>query len=820
MSNTDNKGIKIAGNVAFPSQLCSFEEKVSHDYGLAVARAISSEWFYSYSGGDNSGVNCLFYTQRDEMLRRRIYAKGMQPMAQYYKQMGINGDASFLNLSKKAISTIPKCIDMICNGMAKRDYSIKAVSIDPLSQEMKAKYRKAKEEDMDAQEFDAKAKELIGFDSSNFPGEEVPDTIEELDFYIDMEQKQAVEIAEEIALDVIFEENRYGVKTANLCRKDLCILGIAWAKHRFVPSKGIVIDWVDPINKIQSATIDPFFEDTFYDGEFKKTLISDVLTDYPWLNDEKYESERLQLQNVSQNWDQYYQIPVNDRMRGTVNLLYFTYRTIRNNAKKVKEKTTGEKIISNADEIFDEKNITGKLDFKRIDLVEEVEFEGVLVLGTDLLLKWNLTKNMPRPKDDYQKLIRQYVGVAPNREGPYIDSLVARMIPVEDAINIIELKAQQIIQKITPDGYQIDVSALADIDLGDGKTLQVQDHFNMLMETGSVFINSYNTGGDPQGQKSPITELRMGASLDKLRELRNERNTKINELRDVIGLNDASDASTPDKDTLVGLQKLAALNSNIATRHVLDGTIDITLRLAIGASNRLSDLLKFSPLKDGLIRKIGSKAVKVLESIGDLAISDFAIFLELALDDEEQAKLEADLSAEVTKGTIYTEDKYKILNIRNLKYATAYLGILRKKKIKQEEEYKKQQMEAQTQSNIQSAQAAEQAKQQTMQMEAQIKAQIQQAITEGDLQKITAQSKVDMEIIALEYQEKTKLQYVINAGNIEKQDEAENRKDVRTAKQATQQSQMIKQREQNGKPTDFEQKEEENQQIDQMFQIT
>jgi hypothetical protein len=818
MNDMNNKGLKIAGNVPFPNQLSSFEEKSTPEYGLAVGRAISSEWFYSYSGGNASGVNCLFYTQRDEMLRRRMYAKGMQPMTQYYKQIGINGDASFLNLSKKAISTIPKCIDIICNGMAKRDYSVKAISIDPLSQDLKAKYRKAKEEDMDAKEFDEKAKELLNVDGSNFPGEEVPDTIEELDFYLDMEQKQAIEIAEEIALDVIFEENRYSVKTENLIRKDLCILGIAWAKHRFLPSKGIIIEWVDPINKIQSASIDPFFEDTFYDGEFKKVLISDVLTDYPWLNKEEYKDERDQLQNASQNWDQYYQIPQNDRMKGTVNLLYFTYRTVRNNAKKVKEKASGERIVSNADEKFNEANVKGKVDFKRIDLMEEVEFEGVLVLGTNVLLKWELTKNMARPKENYQKLIRQYVGIAPNREGPYIDSLVARMIPVEDKINIIELKAEQIIQKITPDGYQIDVSALADVDLGDGKVLQVQDHFNMLMESGSVFINSYNNGGDPVGQKSPITELRMGASLDKLRELRNERNTKINELRDVIGLNNATDATSPDKDTLVGLQKLAALNSNIATRHILDGTIDMTLRLNIGASSRLSDLLKYSPLKEGLIRKIGAKSIKVLEVVKDLPLADFGIFLDLALDDEEKAKLEADLSAEVAKGTIYTEDKYRILNIRNLKYAVAYLGILRKKKIKQEEEYKKQAMEQQTQSNIQSAQAAEQAKQQTAQLEGEIKAQTQQAIGQTELAKIAAQAEADAKLLEIEYQKKIELQYVINSGSIQKQEEAEDRKDVRTAKQATQNSQMIKQRETDGKPTDFAQEEEENQQIDKIFE--
>lgn len=815
-----NNDFKIKGNVAFPSQLCSFEEKSTKQYGLAVGNAISSEWFYSYSGGSNAGQNCLFYTQRNEMINRRLYAKGMQPMTKYYKQIGVNGDSSFLNLSKKPASTIPKCIDIITNGMAKRDYSIKARAIDPLSQDFKVKYRTAREEDKIAKDFDQKAKEMTGMDISNFPGEEPFETDEEIDFHIDMEYKQDIEMSEEMALDTIFEDNRYSEKTENLIRKDLSILGVAWGKHRFVPSKGIIIEWVDPINKIQSSTFDPFFADTFYDGEFKRVLISQILTDYPWLNGEDYTNEREQLQNASTNWDSYYGIPDTDRLKGTANLLYFTYRTTRNVAQKVKEKATGERIISKADEIFNESDVKGKVDFERVEFAEEVEFEGVMILGTDILLKWELTKNMPRPKDNQQMLSRQYVGIAPNREGGYIDSLVARMIPVEDQINIIDLKTQQIIQKITPDGYAIDADALADIDLGDGKALQPTDHFNMLMETGSLFYRSYDSGGNFQGQKIGITELRTGGSLDKLRELRNERITRVNELKEIIGLNNASDASSPDKDTLVGLQKLAALNSNIATRHILNGTIDITLRLAVGVSCRLSDMLKYSPLKESFIRKIGSKSVKAIESMNDLTLADFAIYLELALDDEERAKLEADLSTEVAKGTIFTEDKYKIMNIKNLKYAVSYLSILRKKKIKNEEEFKKQQIEAQTQSNIQSAQAAEAAKQQTVQLETQAKIDLQKSENSTQIAKIAAQGEVDMKLLEREYELKKELQFVVNSGTSEKQEEAENRKDQRAAQQATQQSEMIKQREQDGEPTDFEQQQQENQQINQMFQPT
>lgn len=796
----NKKPVEIKQGLTFPSQLAPFSEKEGEDFGLGLARAIESEYFYR-----QGGAKCKFFTQRESLVERRIYAKGLQSMQKYKQQLGTNGDLSFLNLSTKPLSIIPKLVDIVCNGMANRDYSIRATAIDPISQDNRVEYRKRIENDMLAKEVLLKAQETFGQDVSNFPIEQLPESKEELDLHMQLEYKQSIEMSEELAIDTVLQENRYSDTTEKMVAKDVTVLGVGWAKHRFVPSRGIILEYVDPENKMQSYSEDPFYRDCFWHGEYKTVLISDILVEYPWINENT--ELKKQLEFSSENWWNYQGLGQNERIKGTTNILYFTYKTTRERAKKIKEKSTGTKIVSDAKEIFDEQALKEKgrkIDFKRVSVVEEVEFEGVYVLGTSILLKWEVCQNMTRPKSNKQKVIDQYIGVAPNREKGYIDSLVARMIPIEDKLNVLELKADQIIQKITPDGYQIDVDALADMDLGDGKALTPNDHLTMLLQTGSIFVRSYTSGGEYNYAKSPITELRTGDSLNKLQSLRNEREGYMNLMRDVIGMNKASDGSSPDKDSLLGVQKLAALNSNIATRHILDAKNDITKRIAEAVTYRIADLLKYSDLKEDFARKIGATAVLDLDYVKELHLHDFAIFLDLAQDDEERARLEADLSLEIQKGFIDTSDKYKVLNVKNQKLAVQYLAILRKKRQKQQEEQKAREYQVQADQNIRSAQEAEKAKQQTFMLEAQVKGQLEEMKNNGMLAKIQAQGQVDQNNLLTEYQLKEKLQYVINQGGFAKQEYQESKKDDRVLKEATAQSALIDQRQKDGPERDFE----------------
>jgi hypothetical protein len=398
-----------------------------------------------------------------------------------------------------------------------------------------------------------------------------------------------------------------------------------------------------------------------------------------------------------------------------------------------------------------------------------------------------------------------FYGIAPNKEKGFIGSLVQRMIPIDDLIQICELKAQQIIQRIIPDGYQIDIDALAEMDLGDGKVLSPMDHFNMMMQTGSIFVRSYGAGGEYNYAKLPITELKTGDSLGKLQALKATRDGYIQDQLDVIGLNKASDASTPDKDSLVGLQKLASLNTNTATRHILDAGIYLTKSTCESITYRIADILRYYPeLKKDLIRKIGATSVEDLESVSNLHLYDFAIFLDLHLDDEEKAKLEQDMSMAIEKGYMDLADKYRVMNVKNFKQAVGLMAILVAKYQKKQQEMKQQDIQANAQAPAQASAQSEQAKQATAQL-----------INQFDLQKIalTNQGLIDKEKAKGEQDRATEqlkiqgsIQIATINGNVamHKFNEGENRKDDRTKLQATQQSQLIEQRTKDTGPKDFE----------------
>jgi hypothetical protein len=803
--DNQNKTLEISPTIMFPSQLDSFENKKKKAWGLRLAQTIVSDWFYGKNITDNSMSK--FFTQRNEFIERRLYAKGLQSMDKYKESFTSDGDKSFLNLSTKPISIIPKNVNIIVNGMCDRGYSIRATAIDVLSTNERIAYRRRIEDDQNTKDFIIAAKEKLGIDVGNMPVEQIPESKEELDLHMQLEYKQSIEISEELAIDHTMKENFFEEIIDRTIKTDLTILGVAWVKHKFCKEKGIVLESVNPENKIQSYSDDKYFRDCFYHGEYKVVPISEVLVEFQWLNEEEHAEERKQLESSATQWWDYNRITENERIKGTVNLLYFTYKTTRDKVKKVIDTETGGKEVGEFTEGKNKKKDFRK--YKTVTRTEEVLMEGVLVLGTDILLKWELSENMSRPKSNKQKVIDQYIGVAPEKEKGYIDSSVARMIPIEDKLNVLELKAEQIIQAIQPDGFIIDPDSMAELDMGGGNILTVQNQMDMFWQTGSVFARSYGANGDPIYSK-PISELRTGDSLNKLQALRNEREGYMNLMRDVVGLNKASDASTPDKESLVGIQKLAALSSNIATRHILDGACFMTKLLAQGISYRFSDLLKYSDLKEDLARIIGATAVADLEEIKSLHLYDFGIHLDLHLDHEEKAKLEIDLSNEIANKTLSFSDKYKILSIPNFKYAVNYASILREKRMKEIEKSEMAKIQANTESQSAISQNAEASKQQTAQIIGNIEMQKQAMINEG----LIAKERIKAEEERLTLQTKFNGDYQIANLNASSQSNKvniiEDRKDERGVAEATRDSKKIKQRQSDGEPIDFESEEQQN----------
>jgi len=779
----------------FPSQVVSDAEKLSYDYGLKVAKAIETEWFY------NDYNQTRYTTNKNNFHNLRLYARGEQSIQKYKDELSINGDLSYLNLDWKPVPIIPKFVDIVVNGIAERTYDIKAYSQDPYGVEKRTQYMESILDDMRSSDLNDFTEQAFGIQISENDPETLPESEEELALHMQLTYKQAVELAEEQALKVLMEGNNY-----ELIKKrfyyDLTVLGIGAVKTDFNTSEGATVKYVDPADLVYSYTESPYFDDLYYVGEVKKIPVNELAKEFPFLEQEDLEdiikNKNYHQTNYDQGSAQYKEIDNNK-----VQVLYFNYKTYMNEVYKVKETGSGaEKAIEKDDSFNPPENKEGN--FTRLHRAIEVLYEGALILGTNKLLKWEISKNMMRPKSDYNKVKMNYSIVAPRLYKGKIESLVRRITGFADMIQLTHLKLQQVMARMVPDGVYLDADGLAEVDLGNGTNYNPQEALNMFFQTGSVIGRSFTQDGDINPGKVPIQEITSGSGGNKIQALIANYNYYLQMIRDTTGLNEARDGTLPDKNALVGVQKLAAANSNTATRHILQAGLFLTAEVAEQLSLRISDIIEYSPTKDAFIQSIGAHNVATLDEMSNLHLYDFGIFIELAPDEEEKALLENNIQQALAQQSIELEDAIDLRDIKNVKLANQLLKIRRKQKFERDQIAQRMNIQAQAQANAQAQQVAAQAEVQKNQANAQVQAQLEQIKAQLEAQKQAQEVEYKKELMQLEFQMNMQLKGMEVDAQKEKEKQKEDRKDERTRIQATQQSELIDQRKGDKPPKNFE----------------
>ena len=779
----------------FPSQVASDQEKMSPAYGLQVGRAIQNEWF------DGNQGSVRFRSNQDSFHSLRLYARGEQPIQKYKDELSINGDLSYLNLDWKPVPILSKFVDIVVNGIADRSFDIKAYSQDPYGVEKRTKYMDSIIRDMQTKELNDYAAEAFGINLYENDPAALPESKEELELHMQLSYKQGIEIAEEVAINTLLDGNKYDLIKRRVYH-DLTTIGIGAVKNTFSESEGVLVDYVDPANLVYSYTESPYFEDIYYVGEVKTIPISELKKQYPSLTQEDLDKIKGSgSQNLTGSWNR---SEINDNYydSNTVQILYFNYKTYMNEVYKIKETATGaEKVILRDDQFNPPADAEG---FAKASRSLEVLYEGAIVLGTSILLEWGIAENMMRPKSDYNKVKMNYSIVAPRMYKGRIESIVSRCTGFADMVQLTHLKMQQVLSKMMPDGVYMDADGLAEIDLGNGTNYNPQEALNMFFQTGSVIGRSFTQEGDMNPGKVPIQPLQTGAGGQKLQTLIQTYNYYLQMIRDVTGLNEARDGSSPDARALVGVQKLAAANSNTATRHILDAGLFLTADVAEGLSLRISDILEYSPSRDAFIQKIGGFNVATLDELTELHLYDFGIMLELSPDDEEKGMLENNIQTALSAGLIDLEDAIDIREVKNLKLANQLLKLRRKKKLERDQQMQQENIQAQAQANAQAQQVAAQAEVQKDQALFQTKAQLEQMKAQLEQQKMQSEVEAKKELMALEFQYNMQLKGVEVEGQKSKEQQKEDRKDERTKLQATQQSELIDQRKNDSPPKNFE----------------
>ena len=726
----------------FPSQAVSDARKASKDYGLEVAKAIEQDWFGSNSGSGRYDQN------RTEFHRLRLYARGEQSIRKYKDEFSINGDLSYLNLDWKPVPIIPKFVDIIVNGMQDRIFSIKAVAQDPISTDRRTKFVEAIERDMNTQDLLTQIESELGVNARNVEPDQLPETSEELELYMSLDYKQGIEIAIEQAIDNVLMSNKY----TDLKRRidyDLAVLGIGAAKHTFNNTDGIKLDYVDPANLVYSYTEDPTFSDVYYFGEVKRVRINELVKQFP--NMSNTELEELGKSDSSRiDYAQNYTNRNNQEDdNNTIEILYFNWKTFEKAVHKIKETASGADKAIKKDDTFDPPK-DSRARFEKVAQSREVIYEGAYALGKEKLLGWKKATNMVRPDSNTNKVMMDYVVSAPRLYKGRIESLVSRMITYADLIQLTHLKLQQSIQRMTPEGIYVDADGLAEIDLGNGTAYNPQEALNMYFQTGSIIGRSLTVDGDPNSGKVPIQEL-PGGGGQAIQTLVGAYNHYLQMIRDITGVSEARDGSTPDQYSLVGVQKLAAANSNTATRHVLYGGLSVTTRLAECVSTRFKDVLEFHPTKEAFIGAIGRFSVGSLKELDRLHMHDFGIFIELEPDEDEKQLLEANIQAALAKESIHLEDAIDVREVKNLKLANQLLKYRRVRKQKEDQQIQQENLAAQSEAQTKGAVEVENAKAQAAQAEVESISQIEQVKNQLAIKKMEIEAQTKKELMQFEF---------------------------------------------------------------------
>jgi hypothetical protein len=763
---------------SFPDQVVPDEVKSSMDYGKQVAQAIEGDWF----SGTRSGVENRFNTNYNNFRMRRLYARAEQPVQKYKDELAINGDLSYLNLDWKPVPIIPKFVDIVVNGMERSKYAQDILR------------------DMQAKQFLTSLQSELNLNLFNSDNpEELPENKDELDLHMQLSYKQASEIAAEEAINNTLAYNKYDLTKKRII-EDLVVLGIGAVKTNWNKAEGVTVEYVDPSRMVHSYSEDPNFEDLWYVGEVKPLSLAECKKQFPNLTDS--ELERLeQYQGNSSflyNW--------NGRRDGNaIYILFFEYKTYSEQVFKIKKTATGlEKSLEKPDTFNPESNEN----FDKVSRSIETLYSGAKVLGYDMMLDWRLAENMTRPKSNLVKVNMNYSICAPKLYQGRVESLVSRMMGFADMIQLTHLKIQQVISKIIPDGVYLDVDGLAEVDLGNGTSYNAKEALNMYFQTGSILGRSMTTEGDPNPGRVPIQELVKSDGGGKVASLINTYQYYLQMIRDVTGLNEARDGSVPNSDSLVGLQKLAAANSNTATKHILNSYLYLTVKTCENIVLRTSDSIEFELTEEALKNSISTWSVGQLTDTSQIHMADFGIYFDLIPDEREKEQLEANIQAALSSGSINLEDAIDIRSINNLKLANQMIKLKRKKAAEAAQAAQQANIQAQAQANAQASEAAAMSEVQKQQAILDTKLKFEKGKSGFEIERMRVESQIKRELMELEFNYNMQLgeQKVIKEA--QREADIEQRKDKRARIVGTQQSAMIDQKKNDLLPIDFENQNE------------
>lgn len=779
-----------------PDPFAPFEVKKSNEYGLQIANTISRDWF---AGGIISR-GCEFMTRRDYIEANRRFVRAEQDIKEYKNHQRRNdNDLDFLNLDWEILNLVGKFSNNVANGIKDDYYRLDIIPMDPITVKMKKEKESQYRRDMVSMPMLQKTKETLGIDL--VPKGFVPDDENELKLWMEINDRPKIAISEEILIDYIKNTNRWKYFQSKK-NKDLVDIGISGARVYTDKNNGVMFSYVNPEYYVHSFIEENDFSDSAYHGVVDTVLLSDLKRESGFSD-----AIMRQIAKVYAGADRFTirdinSCDINDVLSQKVDVLRFCYKTSKTEVYKKTIRKGKVVRMSKKDENYESAiKSTRTLD---------TWMEGNFIVGSKYIYGYKESENLARDKMNkaMSPFIMGATDIYKNRLRSFLDDLK----PIARQMQNIWLKLQNLTAEIKPDQTVINEDALADIS-GTGNKSQNWKMAMSLLNVKNIIIEKTVDMGDEggqqrlQGARTQATQQGSGITV-----LMNRFANLYNLMYDISGVNPASTGNQPN-DALVGVTELQRLATNTNTQHIVEASVDIDLRISETISTRIGEIFKSKDaehIQDLYKEAVGRSSIEAREALGDRHLHEFGFVFEMVPSAEEWKEFKEILNIALQEGTIDPDVVIRVKPIAkvNLKLALEYLSFVRKKNIKMKQEQDLRNIQEQAKANQQSAIAKAQADSQLINVKAQAELEVYGQKAQIDIMKAQALQEISMPLVDKEFQQDVYLEKIKSMTKMENEEFKETRKDLRTEKQATQQSKMIKQRETNGEPTDFE--EEEN----------
>lgn len=662
-----------------------------------------------------------FVLRNSKIEMSRKFAMGKQPMDEFLDLLGIDGKNSYVNLDMRSPSIAPKYINRLVQRFMERDERPIVTAIDQGSNEARRRQILDAEFRMKMGGQIQELSQTGGFNLED-PDAFVPEDEDDLKLWEDTEQKLDVEIKFQKGIYNVLQDSDIQVIKKRLIG-DIVKAGFACAEVYLDAQKNIKVRFCMPEHVVHTFFRYEDARDCSMIGEMMKMKVSDVRAMFPEI-DEMVIFDMAQKSNqnpyISLSWTEDYRL-----------WLYRPYDDVTIDVFKFKIKTTETEVslkkINKAGRlIVEEKREEPKYLGENKEVIKkniEVVYSGCYCISTKEMLEWKLEENMIKPHQALHEVMLGYVMVMPDNEEMESLSMVERMIPSIRKMTVIELKIQQIVAKLKPDGIAINPKRLMDVNLGEGKKTAIEVT-SIWEQTGVLYYDDQDEDGNIV-KGTPIQPLDFQGSIMKLRELRDMFMFYEQRLMSDIGSNESVDGIGVDDRKGLGVMQNQINSSNRATEYIYDAWSVLLNNIC----KRISVLLWYNVMS-GSNKYTNLEKSEVVDMIPDLKIT-------MLPTTEERMYVEQITNQALAAQSITFEEAFKIRRLakEDVKCAERYLAKYQKKRENQKMAEAQNAAQANAQQQMASNQQAHQNAMQVEQLKGEYKSNFQKLVNDGDINK-------------------------------------------------------------------------------------